>query len=136
MCDIPNNAGLNSFLIKYITAPRSGFSFLNVSPPNTAIHARPFLNKNIDLLDVLRKCDFALSKNYLNPKLVSNSRTDASTFCISSYCFLGPLPMKRYTWSVLSFDISFFKSVKSCTVDILLDNLKLWKTFLMCICNV
>ena len=70
---------------------------------------------------------------YLNPKLLSNSRTEDSTLCISSYCFFGPFPMKRYTLSVSSFDISFFKSVKSCTVDILLDNSKVRTTFLMCI---
>ena len=70
---------------------------------------------------------------YLNPKLLSNSRTEDSTLCISSYCFFGPFPMKRYTLSVSSFNISFFKSVKSCTVDILLDNLKVRTTFLKCI---
>ena len=70
---------------------------------------------------------------YLNPKLLSNSRTEDSTLSISSYCFFGPFPMKRYTLSVSSFDISFFKSVNSCTVDILLDNSKVRTTFLMCI---
>ena len=70
---------------------------------------------------------------YLSPKLSSSSRTEDSTLCISSYCFFGPFPMKRYTLSVSSLEISFFKSVKSCTVDILLDNLKVWTTFLMCI---
>ena len=91
------------------------------------------ISENKIMIKHFGKMQRRIMNKYLNPKLLSNCRTEDSTLCISSYCFFGPFPMKRYTLSVSSFDISFFKSVKSCTVDILLYNFKVRTTFLMCI---